>query len=88
MVSPVATKQLDDLSKDLRNRVVAALKELETNPTRSRPKADIKRLIGMKGQPDLYRLRIGRMRAIYEVSGNKVWVSEILKRKQAYRFLL
>ncbi len=88
MVSPVAKRQLNKLRKDQKEKIVKAIRQLETDPIKKRPKADIKKLIGVKGQADLYRLRVGSYRVIYEISENTVWISEIVKRSKAYKFLL
>ena len=87
MVSPTARKQLENLRKDQKKKVVAALRNLAEDPIRTRVKADIKKLVGLKGQGDLYRLRVGGYRVIYEISEKKIWVSEIIKRSSAYKFL-
>jgi addiction module RelE/StbE family toxin len=88
MVSPVAKKQLKDLRKDLKQKIIKAIKQLETDPIKKRPKVDIKKLIGIKRQADLYRLRVGSYRVIYEISEDTVWISEIVKRSKAYKFLI
>ena len=88
MVSPEAKKQLEELSKDQRQRIIKTIKQLEHDPIKKRPKVDIKKLIGIKGKPDLFRLRVGNYRIIYEVSEETVWISEIVKRGKAYKFLL
>ena len=87
MVSPVATKQLDAIRKDQKQKIIKAIKHLKIDPTKKRVKVDIKKLIGIKGQTDLYRLRVGNYRVIYEISKDTVWISEIVKRSKAYKFL-
>jgi mRNA interferase RelE/StbE len=54
---------------DTRDRIKLALRNLENDPFRNRPKADIKKLEGTKGRESLYRLRIGDYRAVYAVEG-------------------
>ena len=88
MISPVARKQLDELPEDRKRKAIDALKRLRTDPREPRPGVDIKKLVGIKGGADLFRLRIGDYRVIYEVSEGKVWVSEIIKRGNAYKFLI
>ncbi len=87
MVSPIARKQLEGMDERLKVRILDAIRSLETEPRRKRSGVDIKRLKGIKGKPDLYRLRVGKYRVIYEVSEGTVWISEIVKRESAYRFL-
>ena len=87
MVSPIARKQLDAMDERLKARILDAIRSLETEPRRKRSGVDIKRLKGIKGKPDLYRLRVGKYRVIYEVSEGTVWISEMENRESAYRFL-
>jgi len=88
MISPEASKQLGDLQADIRANIVCSVKELVDNPIKSRAKADIKKLVKVKGKNSLFRLRVGEYRVIYEVSDGTVWISEIVKRSAAYKFLL
>ncbi len=74
---PSAVKFLRELDVDTKDRIKLALRNLENDPFRNRPKADIKKLEGTKGRESLYRLRIGDYRAVYAVEGNTVWVTEI-----------
>ncbi len=82
---PNAVKFLKELDKDTGYRIKSALRNLENDPFRKRPKADIKKLEGTKGREDLYRLRIGDYRVVYAVEGNTVWVTEIFLRGKGYR---
>ena len=84
-VHPGAVKLLRELDADTKDRIKLALKNLENDPFRNRPKADIKKLEGTKGRENLYRLRIGDYRAVYAVEGNTVWVTEIFLRRKGYR---
>lgn len=75
---PLVVKFLRELDADTKDRIKLALRNLENDPFRNRPKADIRKLEGTKGRENLYRLRIGDYRAVYAVEGNTVWVTEIL----------
>ena len=88
MVSPLARKQLDKIRKDQKQKIVDTIRQLESDPIKSRAKVDIKKLVGIKEQSDLYRLRVGSYRIIYEISETTIWISEIVKRSSAYKFLL
>ena len=88
MVSPLARKQLCKIRTDQKQKIIDAIRQLESDPLKSRPKVDIKKLIGIKDNIDLYRLRVGSYRIIYEMSDNTIWISEIVKRSSAYKFLL
>ena len=82
---PNAVKFLRELDSVTADRIKSALRNLENDPFRKRPKADIKTLEGTKGKDDLYRLRIGDYRAVYAVEGNTIWVTEIFLRGKGYR---
>ncbi len=84
-VHPGAAKFLRELDADTKDRIKLALRNLENDPFRNRPKADIKKLEGTKGRENLYRLRIGDYRAVYAVEGNTVWVTDIFFRRKGYR---
>lgn len=79
-----ARKFLERIQRPHRDRIVAALRSLETDPFTPRPGADIKRLHGTRGRNDLYRLRIGKFRAVYDVEGSEVLVTEIWERGHGY----
>jgi mRNA interferase RelE/StbE len=85
LISETAKAQLNRLSTDLKKRVKKALLELENNPYKPRPNADIKKLVGPKR--NYYRLRIGKYRAIYIVEDNKVLIAKILPRSSAYHWI-
>lgn len=61
---------------------MASMKNLEEDPFRSRPKADIAKLEGT--HPPKYRLRIGDYRVIYAVEGDAVKVIEVFVRGRGY----
>ncbi len=84
-VHPDAVKFLRELDADAGDRIKLALRNLENDPFRNRPKADIKKLEGTKGRESLYGFRIGDYRAVYAVEGNIVWVTETFLRGKGYR---
>ena len=79
-----ARKFLDRIQRTHRERIKADLRVLEIDPFTPRAGADIKRLRGTRGRHDLYRLRIGKFRAVYHVEGREVLVTEIWERGHGY----
>ncbi|MCD4765434.1 MAG: type II toxin-antitoxin system RelE/ParE family toxin [Methanosarcinales archaeon] len=62
-LSKIAINQLDSLPKDMRNRVKKALYALsDTEKSRI---LDTKKLKGVNGRENLFRLRIGNYRVVY-----------------------
>lgn len=85
-VSKIALDYLTSLNEKTKERIKASLKELEIDPYKPRPKADIKKLHGHH-KPEFYRIRTGDFRAIYTISGNKIMVTEIMPRSKGYEWL-
>jgi mRNA interferase RelE/StbE len=75
-----ASKELEALSAEVSDRIVAAINALQENP---RPQGS-KKLTGSK---DKYRIRVGRYRVIYEIHEKEivVLIVRISDRKDAYR---
>src|SRR5438132_193488 len=65
------------------NRIVNGLRVLEEDPSRPRPKADIRAAEGTDPRKD--RIRIGDYRAIYAVVEREAKVVETLIRGRGYR---
>jgi len=75
-----------ELDARQRERLRIRLEELEVDPFRRRPKADIKNC-GKHHGVTFYRLRIGDFRAVYVVNRDEVRVTEIFRRGRGYRWL-
>ena len=75
---PDAVKFLVSLNPETKERLKSGIKNLEMDPFKSRPHADIKKLKGTKKRNDLYRLRIGDYRMIYSVEENTIFILEII----------
>lgn len=82
-LSPRAQKDFKKLSKKMRDRVRKALKELATDSK----KMDIKKLKGVDGREDLYRLRVGTYRVVYFPTTTELLIIRVDKRSKIYEFL-
>lgn len=80
IIKPSAEKQLDRLPGNIRARVLAVLEELRSDP---RPAGVVK----LQGDDNLWRIRVGDYRIIYEISDDQliVLVLRAAHRKDAYR---
>ena len=67
-------KALQKLSASERERIKKALRNLQAGKTKV---MDIKKL---KGRSDIFRLRIGNLRVIYQVKEGKIFVLAIARR--------
>jgi mRNA interferase RelE/StbE len=85
MLHPGAVKFLEKLEEKEKNRIKDAVRQLEQGPFQGRPGADIKKLKGIKGRHDLFRLRVGEYRVIYAVENETVWITEIFSRGRGYK---
>ncbi len=82
-LSETAVRQLRKLETAERGRIARALRVLQEDAFRPRPKVDIRVLEGT--DPKKYRLRIGDYRAVYAVVGSEVKVLEVFARGRGYR---
>ena len=76
LFSNKAEKDIDVLSYNDFSRIVDGCKRLEDNPI-----PDGKHIKKLKGYEDLYRLRIGEYRVVFEWQGTDVNVVRILTRQ-------
>ena len=81
-ILPLAERQLVRLPKPIRARVDQKILLLETDP---RPHGSIK----LAGAANLYRIRVGDYRIIYEIHGNVlvVVIVRVAHRSRVYRGL-
>ena len=79
-IAPAAERALKKLQADIQKRIIKALLKLEADP---RP-AGVKKL---SGEDDLYRIRVGDYRIVYQVQDNKlvVLVVRVAHRREVYR---
>lgn len=74
-----ATKMLNSIQKTHKRRIVEAIHRLAENPERT--DLDTKKLSGM----DLFRLRVGDWRILYDVTGLILAIEKISSRGSAYK---
>jgi mRNA-degrading endonuclease RelE of RelBE toxin-antitoxin system len=82
LVSKTFQKKFHQLQKNIQNSIRTTLKELEIDPTKSRPKCDIKLLKDTK--PRKYRLRISEYRVIYIIERKEVKIIDLIRRETGY----
>jgi len=84
--SRTSQKALDKLPSNALIKIFTHLEELQRDPYRPRPLADI---VPVAGSKTVYRLRIGKLRVEYEIFNleNSINISKIFpkKRKSDYR---
>jgi mRNA interferase RelE/StbE len=78
-VKEPAQRQIAKLSPPIARRIVASLESLEQNPY---PRG--KTAIRLKGHENLYRLRVGDWRVVYEIAGDGVAILYVGKREEVY----
>ena len=84
---PDAVRFLKTLDQETKERLKSGIRNLGSNPFKSRSYSDIKKLKGTKKRADLYRLRVGDYRVIYAVENNVIYVLEIIPREKGYDWL-
>lgn len=76
IITKSAQKTLRKIDKKTRNRIITAANQI--------PVGDIKRL---RGYENIFRLRIGDYRILYTQISDKIIISDILPRGEAYKRL-
>ena len=71
-----ARRDLEDLSADEADKILRACMRLENNPL-----PDGKHIKKLRGYKDLYRLRVGDYRAVFEWRGEAVTIVRLLTRQ-------
>ena len=76
--SPSASKQLEKLEHNIKNRIIIALERLRIRPE----SCDIKKLVGMQG----YRFRVGDYRIIFDMKNERlaILILQIGHRRNIY----
>jgi mRNA interferase RelE/StbE len=79
-IAPAAKRQIKKLPLDVQQKVVAKLEELAIEP---RPDGVTK----LEGSDNLYRVRLGKYRIIYEIQDGLLLVTvvKVKHRKDVYR---
>jgi mRNA interferase RelE/StbE len=80
IIRPSAERSLDKLARPVRQHIVDAMKELRKTP---RPVGVVK----LVGDENLWRIRVGDYRVVYEIHDNRlvVLVLRVAHRKDVYR---
>ena len=73
---PKAQKDLDDLTPDVRRRIIGKLERLQDDLA-----GDVKRLTNFTPE---FRLRVGDHRVLFEVEGRRVVIYRVRHRRKAY----
>lgn len=82
LVSERAQAEFSALDARSREKVRTALKEFA-----SRGRGDVKKLKGVHGGQDLYRLRAGQHRIVFELTPSQIRVTRIIPRSEGYDWL-
>ena len=85
LLSKIAGKQLESLPEDIRNKVKKALYSL--NYPEKGGMLDTKKLKGVRGGADLFRLRIGNYRVVYFEDVDSFRIIQIFHRGKGYKWL-
>lgn len=85
LLSKAATKEYGKLQKSRRDQIKTALERLSKPELRYR--LDVKRLKGVGGREDLFRLRVGEYRIIFHEDEKSIRITQIIHRGKGYSWL-
>jgi mRNA interferase RelE/StbE len=86
-VHPKAVKGLRRLPEAAQDLIREKLRELSENLNKPKSKLDVRKMRGKKKDPQLFRLRMGDYRIVFELSDEIIWIARISHRKDSYRGL-
>lgn len=79
-----AEKTLEKIKSNVKRNIKKHLRKLAADPFSRQ--IDVKKLKGLDGKPDLFRLRVGEYRIIYFIQENNIFITEIMLRGKGYDF--
>lgn len=82
LLSTLAQKQFMRLDAHAKDRVRKGLERLASGG-----RVDTKRLVGIKGREDLFRLQVGDYRIVYRADPDAIRVVQTFHRRQGYDWL-
>jgi mRNA-degrading endonuclease RelE of RelBE toxin-antitoxin system len=82
LLSSHAQREFTDLDNRTRDRIRSALERFASSG-----RGDLKNLRGVRGGPDLYRLRVGDYRVVLDLSPTQIKVTRIIHRGEGYVWL-
>lgn len=75
-------RDLNRLEEDTKKRIFAAIETLGNEPFGIKRGLNIKKL---KAEDNKYRIRVGHYRVIYRIDGDRVLLTTVAHRREAYR---
>ncbi len=76
------TKKIEKLDSVTRKRIKKCIEKLKEINNVYETKLDIKKL---KGYRNIYRMRVGKMRVLFEIEKDKIYIFDVLPRSRAYK---
>jgi mRNA-degrading endonuclease RelE of RelBE toxin-antitoxin system len=86
-IHPKAIKELSRFPKEMQKLIVEKLRVLTKEFNKPKSNLDIRKMRGKKKEPQLYRLRAGDYRVVFEFSDEVIWIARISHRRDSYRGL-
>ena len=81
---PHAVKELERLQSRTRDSIVARLVQLSKEFGGPKSRLDVMKL---RSERELFRLRVGDYRVVFEFADDVIWVARISHRRETYRGL-
>ncbi len=75
-------KRMEKLDSVTRKRIKKSIEKLKEVNNVYDAKLDIKKL---KGFRNIYRMRVGKMRVLFEIEKNNIYIFDVLPRSKAYK---
>jgi mRNA-degrading endonuclease RelE of RelBE toxin-antitoxin system len=86
-IHPKAIKELNRFSDDVQDTVKTKIRALSEEFNKPGSKLDVVRMSGVKKGVQLFRLRVGDHRVVFEFADATIWIARISHRRDSYRGL-
>ena len=86
-IHPKAIKELNRFSDEVQELIKERMRYLSREFNKPSSKLDVKKVRGTKKAIQLYRLRAGDYRIVFEFADDTIWVARISHRKDSYKGL-
>lgn len=86
-IHPKAIKELGWFPNEIQEKIEKGIRALSKEFMKPKSKLDVKKVKGSKKKIQLYRLRVGDYRVVFEFADNIIWIARISHRRDSYRGL-
>ncbi|UCD92448.1 MAG: type II toxin-antitoxin system RelE/ParE family toxin [Methanobacteriota archaeon] len=86
-IHPKAIKELGWFPDEIQEKIKKKIRALSKEFMKPKSRLDVKKVKGSRKEIQLYRLRVGDYRIVFEFADDVIWIARISHRRDSYRGL-